>query len=134
MGCKHTGFGAFVNHIRNSQTGTLPAMEISRQDPKQVLWANVHKLMEHRWGQENINRLSRDAKIGPGSASRIKEQKTSVGIDVVAKIAKAFDVEPWHLLLPNLDPSNLPVATLTDAEAALYARIRRHYEGLMSGQ
>lgn len=67
---------------------------------KKVLWENVLALMVERYGEENLNRLARDAKIGPGSASRIKEAKTSVGLGIVEKVAKAFDVEPYQLLYP----------------------------------
>jgi hypothetical protein len=41
------------------------------------------------WNEENVTRLAREAKIG-GSASRIKEQETSVGLGVVFKVAKLF--------------------------------------------
>lgn len=81
--------------------------------------------MHFHYGKENLNRLIRDCKIGPGTATRIKEQKTSVGIDVLAKIAMAFELQPWHLLLPELDPSNAPVSFLTAEERRLHERLKR---------
>lgn len=59
--------------------------------------------MQRRYGAENLTRLAKDAKFGPGSATRMKEQKTSVGIDILDKLAKLFKVEPWQLLAPGLD-------------------------------
>lgn len=54
--------------------------------------------MIEKYGVENLNQLARDADIGPGSASRIKEAETSVGIDIVEKVARVFKVPPFALL------------------------------------
>lgn len=93
-------------------------------DTKPILWGNVSALMRHHWGKENLTRLSREAEIGPGTASRIKEQRTSVGIEVLEAVASVFDLQAWHLLTPNLDPRNPPVIYLSRSEAALYERFR----------
>lgn len=97
---------------------------------KTALWENTKALMLHHWHEENLQRLARETKIGPGSAARIKARETSVGIDIVAKIAFYFDVEPWHLLLRKLDPENPPVVIVTDEERDLYAKFKRVREVL----
>lgn len=73
------------------------------KDSKKVLWGNVSRLMVQRYGKENLTRLSADAGIGPGTSTRIKEQATSVGTDVIEAVAKALKVEPWQLLQPELE-------------------------------
>lgn len=65
---------------------------------KRVLWDNVKDLMVEHYKKVNVTRLGADAGIG-GSASRIKAQETSVGIDVVAKVAAVFHVAPHQLLM-----------------------------------
>jgi len=82
---------------------------------KQVLWTNISALMLREFGKENLTALAKKAKIGPGTATRIKEQSTSVGLEVLEQIARAFGVQPWHLLLPDFDASN-PQAHPNDAE------------------
>lgn len=79
-------------------------------DTKKHLWENVKLLMEKRYGRENIKRLAREAKIGTGTASRIKEAKTSVGLDVVEKVARLFRVPPASLLLPSSEKGLLTIA------------------------
>lgn len=69
---------------------------------KTVLWQNVLALMEGAYGRENLTRLASETKIGPGSATRIKVQETSVGIDVLEKLADRFKLEPWQLLAPRM--------------------------------
>lgn len=95
-----------------------------RIDPKLVLWQNVSALMTHHWSGENLTRLAREAKIGPGTATRIKEMQTSVGLDVVDRVAEVFDLEMWQMLTPGLDPKNPPAARpVSKAERELYDRL-----------
>lgn len=83
---------------------TLPGYRIrmSETDSKKTLWANVLRLMRVKYGAENLTKLARDCGIGPGTATRIKAQQTSVGVDVIERIASVFGVQPWQLLTPNL--------------------------------
>lgn len=93
-------------------------------DSKLILWQNVSALMRHHWGKTNLKRLSEEARIGLASCDRMKKQKTSVGLDILEAVAEVFELQAWHLLTPNLDPSNPPVIYLTRAEADLYQRFR----------
>jgi hypothetical protein len=80
--------------------------------------------MQKHYGKESLARLSRDCKISLGSCSRIKEQQTSVGLDIVDKIATHFHIEPWELLVPTFDPANRPtLQPLSEMERKLYARL-----------
>jgi len=95
-----------VNRIRYTIPATLRHVG---EQPKKILWENVKALMVEKYGAENLNRLARESKLGPGSVSRIKAMRTSVGIDVVAKAAKALGVEPWQLLMRQADKRFLTV-------------------------
>lgn len=93
-------------------------------DSRAVLWANILALMEHHWGRENLTRLAAGAGIGPGSATRLKQQKTSVGVELLDKIAALFHVHAWQLLVPGLDPKNLPaLLPVSETERAFYERL-----------
>lgn len=95
-----------------------------RVDPKEVLWQNVSALMTHHWGGENLTRLAREAKIGPGTATRIKEMQTSVGLCVVDRVAETFGLAIWQLLTRNLDPKNPPAAQpVNEADRELFDRL-----------
>lgn len=66
----------------------------------EVLWASVEALMVEHWGAVNVTKLGRDAKIG-GSASRLKARSTSIGIDILEKVAAVFKVAPASLLIQD---------------------------------
>lgn len=93
-------------------------------DPKHTLADNVGALMRHHYGRENKSRLAREAKTALGNVQRCLDRSTSVGIDVVAQIAAAFDLMPWQLLFPELDPKNPPVLCITASEKQLYSKFR----------
>lgn len=98
---------------------------------RSILWANVSALMRHKYGKENLTRLAADCKLGPGTASRIKEQKTSVGIDVVETIARKFGIDAWQLLVPGMEADNPPVIANASAEhQRLIARLRQTKEAI----
>lgn len=103
-------------------------------DSKAVLWRNVLLAMEHRYGKENITRLAREAKVGNGTIQRIKEANTSVGLEVLDKIAHVFNLEPWHLLVPSFDPNNPPVVYLSHAERDFYERMREAAKKLINSK
>ena len=111
---------------------------VKNRDSRAVLWENVSALMRQRYGKEHLTKFAKDIGAGPGTATRIKNQETSIGLDVIDRIAVEFKLEPWQLLVPNLDPTNPPVlAPLSDAERKLYAKLRETVEvvgGLMREQ
>jgi transcriptional regulator with XRE-family HTH domain len=97
---------------------------MSQIDTNATLWLNISALMVKHWGDENLNRLARECKIGPGTAARIKEQKTSVGLETLEKIAHHFQLAVWQLLVPGLDPENPPaLQPVSAAERRLYEQI-----------
>jgi hypothetical protein len=56
---------------------------------------------------------------------RIKESRTSVGLDIVDSVAGVFGLRAWQLLLPDLDPQNVPVTMVSDAEKRLYEKYNK---------
>lgn len=97
-----------------------------------VLWANLKALMTEQYGKENLTRLAREAKIGPGSATRIKNQQTAIGFDVLEKVARVFNLFPWQLLVPGLQPKDPPVLRVaSEAEKTMYETAMRTRDALV---
>lgn len=81
---------------------------MARDNLKVVLWQSVQRLMDWRYGGENLTRLANDCGIGPGTSSRLKEQKTEVRLQTIEALAKRFGFEAWQLLVPGFDPESPP--------------------------
>lgn len=82
---------------------------------KTILWQNVLTLMKMRYGKKNMGRLAEMAHVGPATMTRLKEQKTSIGTEVLEQIAQALEVEVWQLLCPGYDFSRPAKQTPQDA-------------------
>lgn len=94
-------------------------------DSKNVLWASVSALMQKHYGGENLTRLAKDCKFGPGTSTRLKARETSVGVDILDKIAQHFHLQPWELLVDSFDPDNRPtLQPVSEQERRLYERLR----------
>jgi len=91
---------------------------------KHTLSVNVCRLMEYRYGRVNAYRLSNDAKIGLGTANRIVDGNTSVGADIIDKVADFFGLPAWALMVPGLDPENPPRSWLTQSELDRFERAK----------
>ena len=92
---------------------------MKRDDPKTVLAANVRALMVKRYGAVRIGRFRRDTGIGAATISRILDATTSIGIDIVEKIARAFKLEAWQLLVSEFDADNPPLVLSSDSDHQL---------------
>jgi hypothetical protein len=88
-------------------------------DYRQVIAENVRKLMQYHWQEHNTSRLGRQIK-SQGGAQRVLSGTVFVRIDLLTKTAAVFDLHPWHLLVPNLDPKNPPTLIVSAAEQKLY--------------
>jgi hypothetical protein len=71
---------------------------------KQTVQENVRALLGLQAGESGVAKLMKRG-FANGTAQRILDAETSLGIDVLERIAKAFDVEPWQLCAPNLGGS-----------------------------
>lgn len=83
---------------------------------KAVLWENVETLMKKQFGQRNVTGFASFVGVGIGTVQRIEEQATSVGLEIIDKIAGKFKLASWQLLVPGLNPALPPKLTDPAAE------------------
>lgn len=97
-----------------------------------IVGENLDALMKHSDALRSNGAVARAIGGGfePRTIGRIRNAEVSCTLDTLAKIAKAFGIEPWHLLVPRYDPRNPPVRTMTVHERDLYARLRGDLEKL----
>jgi transcriptional regulator with XRE-family HTH domain len=121
----HTRQAVFAHlHEANRQNA---AMEKEDESPRAILGKNVKALMAHR--KMNQTKVGAIAKVDQSTVGRIKKGKNAPDLDTLAGLAKALDVAIWQLLVPNLDPKNLPaLQPTTPQEKALYDRLRQAAE------
>lgn len=46
--------------------------------------------------------------VGRGTVQRIRDGDSATSLSILTKIAEAFGLEVWQLMVPGLDPDKLP--------------------------
>lgn len=84
---------------------------------------NLERLRARHVSLNTQSAIGREAKVDQKTVGRILNKAHEPQINIIAKLAKAFGLETWQLLVPNLDPQNPPSLVSKD-ERELYERLR----------
>lgn len=68
---------------------------------KQIVQENVRALLGLQADESGVAKLMKRG-FANGTAQRILDAETSLGVDVLERLAKALEVEPWQLCAPKL--------------------------------
>lgn len=99
--------------------------ETTASSTARMLGANLIRLMEAHPEVGSNPKLGKRTDLGTGTISRLRNGEVEPTTKTLEKLARAFHVEPWQLLVPNLEPGNLPtLQPVTETERRLYERLR----------
>ena len=114
----------------------VPDDEVSTaSDTAKVLGANLRALMGSQPELSSNPKLAEKTKLGTGTISRLKNGQVDATVSTLEALAKAFDMAPWQLLVPNLDPSNRPtLQPVSEQERRLYERLREVAKEINEGR
>lgn len=97
---------------------------LSKTTTQLVLAANLKRLMADHPDLGTQAALSKRCRIAQSTVARILSANQAAQIDSLEALAKAFRLEPWQLLVPDLDPRQPPLLrALNQHERELYERI-----------
>lgn len=96
--------------------------------PKAVLRRNLKALMDKtkNYGPHSQGELHRKSGVAQSTIGRILgAEGEDSGIETVGRIARAYGLEGWQLLVAGMDPANPPVLQpVSKEERALYDRLK----------
>lgn len=82
-------------------------------DPRRYLWANITELMHPQ--KATIDAVCARTGVARGNVQRIKEGQVLPSLDTVQRLAAAFGLHAWQLLVPGVSRNALP--TLMEVKA-----------------
>ena len=86
---------------------------------------NLRRLMEADRQLQSQPRLAAASRVAQTSIGRILRGEQSPTLDVVHKLAHAFGLEAWQMLVPDLEPDNPPITKQNDErQSELLKRFR----------
>lgn len=92
---------------------------------RQTLSTNLKRLMECHADLNTFPKIIKKCGISNGTLDRIRRCEVGASIDQLDLLAKAFEMEVWQLLVPNLEPANPPMlASVSEAQKAMLEKIK----------
>jgi hypothetical protein len=74
---------------------------------KLTIKKNVRALLGVPDGKSGVSLLISKG-VPHGTAQRVLDESTGIGVEVLERVAEALGVDPWQLCVPELDPARLP--------------------------
>lgn len=105
---------------------TRLVIDRSHFQPRSVLAQNLKALMAAHPELGSQSALKKRSGVAQATIGRILgEEGENARIETVERLARAFGLEMWQLLVPGMEPGNPPVLQpVTKAERQLYDRLR----------
>jgi hypothetical protein len=100
---------------------------MSTPDMRAILAANLLRMIEaaSRTGERPSLRAWSLAKgLNVRMIDRLTKKQHAITLDKLQELADACGLQPWQLLIEDLDPHNPPEATVTAEDRALLDRLR----------
>lgn len=80
-----------------------------------LLAANLATLMATAADLDSQQKLARRCKMDQRTVGRILNRTNAATLPQIDKLAAAFGLEPWQLLVPGLHPTNPPILATESA-------------------
>jgi hypothetical protein len=98
---------------------------------RSVLSRNLQALIDSTPG-DSQSALHRRSKVAQATIGRIvSDEGENAGIETVEKLARAYGLYAWQLLIPGMEPGNPPVLKVaSEDEKALYERLHSAIEAV----
>lgn len=106
------------------------AYGISTMSARDILADNIQRLMEANPALSSLVKVAAQAKrkghtVSKNAVDSAKSGSHAVNMDTLDGIARAFEMEAWQLLVPNMNPNNPPVLrSIGETEDEMYKRLR----------
>lgn len=94
-----------ASHTWESLDPTIPFMDTNATE---VLAATLRRLCAPGQRFESITALGARADLGKSTVDRLKKGESAPTLTTLDKIAHAYSLQPWQMLVPDVDPAHPP--------------------------
>jgi len=93
-------------------------------DALEVLARNLRALMATHPALRTQATVAKAAGVDQRTVGRCLNQEHAPSVVQLGKLAGAYRLEAWQLLVPDLDPADLPATVLTRSQAGAWSSLR----------
>jgi hypothetical protein len=95
--------------------------------PRDILAANLKALMAAHPDLNTLPKITQKGGPPNGVLDRMRRADAACRIDSVAQVARVFGLQTWQMLVPNLDPAQLPQLEMSADKART---MREHLDAI----
>lgn len=96
---------------------------VIKKNARQIFAENLKRLMADKSHSQGF--LHKKIGVSQSTIGRALSGETASTIDTIDAIAQFYDLEPWQMLVENLDGSNPPILKeISDKQMAFFAKIK----------
>jgi hypothetical protein len=117
--------GFFASFDKAQMPSFLWQTSAMGKDAASILADNLDRLMNSQQPRPSQAAIAKSAHLDQKTVSRILNRSVATSVTAVESLAKIWGLQAWQLLFPDLDPSNPPVAPVTEAEKRFYEQIKK---------
>lgn len=97
---------------------------VNQKNARQIFAENLKRLMADKSHSQGF--LHKKIGVSQSTIGRALSGETSSTIDTIEAIARFYDIEPWQMLVENLDGSNPPMLKeVSDRQMEFFAKIKQ---------
>ena len=97
-------------------------MDMERTSTRAILAHNLRRMIEAE--DLSVRAWAMSKGLDVRMIDRLAKGEHAVTLDKLELIANACGLQPWHLLLEDLPPNQVPQPPMTEAERQLLGRLR----------
>lgn len=103
-------------------------MDMQSQEPSAILAANLRRMINADTpdgAKPSVRAWALGKDLDVRMIDRMTKGEHAITLDTLEKVAKATGLQPWHLLLPDLAPGEVPDMPITEEERKMLMRLRK---------
>lgn len=93
-----------------------PRQPVAHSPLTELFRHNLRRVMQHDRDLKTQKKLEAAGGLTQASIGRILRGEQSPTLDAVHRLAKAVELEPWQLLIADLEPDNPPITKQIDEQ------------------
>lgn len=100
---------------------------MSYPDPRSILAANMRRIIgasQPPGAKLNVSAWANQKDLDVKLIERMTKASHAVTIDTLQKVAEACGLQPWQLLVEDMNPADPGMAPISESERALLKRLR----------
>lgn len=98
-------------------------LDMTEQPSRDILATNLRRMIDA--SRQSVRAWAQERELDVRMIDRLTKGQHAVTLDKLELIAAACGLQPWMLLIPDLDADSPPDAPISESDRAMLTKLRR---------